>query len=464
MLKPGIYKVKQNATNGQLQAAIESVIPMATKQMAGQAKQYKGKSEIETCRNIFVFLKGLNYKADGNEQQVRLPSALMRTRTGDCKSYSVFTSAVLSNLKIPHYLTYTSYNPNDKTPTHVYVTTKNGCIIDAVYGIFNKEKKPSFKINKTMNISYIAGIKSPRYVSLTAKEKQRLNYLQKREDNDNLTKSENLEYELLVKKYRKTKDYKNRIGNTNSGACGIMATEGALEWASRNGINLTNAQKIAIGAQKVLPAAMIGRAVVRNIIQKNSGGIASSLQAARVAAGSQRPGQPDWDRIRKIELNWLNKGGNPNELYESIAEGSTKTPTGKKFYEVLQTLSSGGSVGLGDYIAAAISALFGKKYNPATGAITGTGIMGEPATTTTAVVTSAPWWQAAIKEITIALGTAYINRGGAGTRGAAGEIPTTPTGPITPDTGAGEGARRDLTPILLIGGAAAALYFITKKK
>jgi len=417
MLKPGIYKVKQNATNGQLQAAIEAVIPMATKQMATTAKQYQGKTDLDTCRNIFVFLKGLNYKADGNEQQVRLPSALARTRTGDCKSYSVYTSAVLSNLKIPHYLTYTSYNPNDKTPTHVYVTTKDGCIIDAVYGVFNKEKKPSFKINKPMNISYIAGIKSPS----------------------------------------------RKIGNVNSGACGIMATEGALEWAARNGINLSNAQKIAIAAQKVLPAAMIGRAVIRNIIQKNAGGIATSLQAARVAAGSQRQGQPDWDRVRKIELNWLNKGGNPNELYESITEGSTKTPTGKKFYEVLQTLSSGGSVSAGDYIAAAISALFGKKYNPATGAITGTGIMGEPATTTAAVVSSAPWWQAAIKEITIALGTAYINRGGANTRAAANE--PTVVEPVTPSTGSDAGAgTRNLTPILLIGGAAAALYLITKKK
>lgn len=422
MLKPGIYKVKQNATNGQLQAAIEAVIPMATKQMATTAKQYKGKTDLDTCRNIFVFLKGLNYKADGNEQQVRLPSALMRTRTGDCKSYSVYTSAVLSNLKIPHYLTYTSYNPNDKTPTHVYVTTKDGCIIDAVYGVFNKEKKPSFKINKPMNISYIAGIKSHRSM--------------------------------------------RRIGNVNSGTCGIMATEGALEWAARNGINLSNAQKIAIAAQKVLPAAMIGRAVIRNIIQKNAGGIATSLQAARVAAGSQRPGQPDWDRVRKIELNWLNKGGNPNELYESITEGSTKTPTGLKFYQVLQTLSSGGSVSAVDAIAAAISALFGKKYNPATGAITGGGIMGEPTTDAAAVVASAPWWGTALKEITIELGKSYINRGGANTRAAAGEATTTPTGPITPDTGAGagEGLRRNLTPILLIGGAAAALYFITKKK
>ena len=419
MLKPGIYKVKQNATNSQLQAAIEAVIPMATKQMASTAKQYKGKTDLDTCRNIFVFLKGLNYKADGNEQQVRLPSALSRTRTGDCKSYSVYTSAVLSNLKIPHYLTYTSYNPNDKTPTHVYVTTKDGCIIDAVYGVFNKEKKPSFKINKPMNISYIAGIKTSN----------------------------------------------SRINNVNAGTCGIMATEGALEWASRNGINLSDRQKIAIAAQKVLVAAMIGRAVVRNIIQKNAGGIATSLQAARVAAGSQRPGQPDWDRVRKIELNWLNKGGNPNELYESITEGSTKTPTGKKFYEVLQTLSSGGSVSAGDYIAAAISALFGKKYNPATGAITGTGIMGEPTTTTAAVVVSAPWWGTALKEITIELGKSYINRGGANTRAAGSEATTTPTEPVTPSTGSDAGAgTRNLTPILLIGGAAAALYFITKKK
>lgn len=413
MLKPGIHKVKNNATNSELQAAIEAVIPMATKQMQSRSNQFKGATEKETCKKIFDYLKALNYKADGNEQQVRLPSGLVRTQTGDCKSYAVFTSAVLSNLKIPHYLVYTSYNPADKTPTHVYVTTKNNCIVDAVWGKFNSEKKPTHKIKKSMNISYIAGTGS-------------------------------------------------RMGATScsSNNAGIMATEGALEWANRNGISLTTAQKASIAAQKIMGAAVIGRSVVRNLIQKNSGGLATTLNNSMLASRTQKAGQPDWDKMRKIELAWLFKGGNPNELYESISEGATKTPTGYKFYELLQKNAAGQDTTIGEKIAAAISALFGKKYDPSTGKISGTGIMGEPVTTTTAVVTSAPWWGTMIKEITIALGTVALTKGGSNTRPTAAD--TTPMDTTTTSTGAG--ARSFLTPILLIGGAAAAYFLLTKKK
>ena len=413
MLKPGIHRVKNNASNSELQAAIEAVIPMATKQMQSRANQFKGATEQETCKKIFDYLKALNYKADGNEQQVRLPSGLVRTQTGDCKSYAVFTSAVLSNLKIPHYLVYTSYNPADKTPTHVYVTTKNNCIVDAVWGKFNSEKKPTHKIKKPMNISYIAGTGSRMGASYTAT---------------------------------------NKIGITGS--------EGALEWASRNGISLTTAQKASIAAQKIMGAAVIGRSVVRNLIQKNSGGLATTLNNSMLASRTQKAGQPDWDKMRKIELAWLFKGGNPNELYESISEGATKTPTGYKFYELLQKNAAGQDTTIGEKIAAAISALFGKKYDPATGKISGTGIMGEPVTTTTAVVTSAPWWGTMIKEITIALGTVALQRGGSSTRPTAAD--TTPMDTTTTSTGAG--ARSLLTPLLLIGGAAAAYFLLTSKK
>ena len=413
MLKPGIHRVKNNASNSELQAAIEAVIPMATKQMQSRANQFKGATEQETCKKIFDYLKALNYKADGNEQQVRLPSGLVRTQTGDCKSYAVFTSAVLSNLKIPHYLVYTSYNPADKTPTHVYVTTKNNCIVDAVWGKFNSEKKPTHKIKKPMNISYIAGTGSRMGASCSAK---------------------------------------NKIGITGS--------EGALEWAARNGISLTTAQKASIAAQKIMGAAVIGRSVVRNLIQKNSGGLATTLNNSMLASRTQKAGQPDWDKMRKIELAWLFKGGNPNELYESISEGATKTPTGYKFYELLQKNAAGQDTTIGEKIAAAISALFGKKYDPATGKISGTGIMGEPVTTTTAVVTSAPWWGTMIKEITIALGTVALQRGGSSTRPTAAD--TTPMDTTTTSTGAG--ARSLLTPLLLIGGAAAAYFLLTSKK
>jgi hypothetical protein len=42
----------------------------------------------------------------------------------------------------------------------VYVTTNNGVIIDAVYGVFNQEKKPNFKYSENMNVRYMAGIDS----------------------------------------------------------------------------------------------------------------------------------------------------------------------------------------------------------------------------------------------------------------------------------------------------------------
>jgi hypothetical protein len=402
--------VKQNADNSELQRAIEAVIPAATKQAASIANRYKGKNEAETCKKIFNYLKNnINYKADGVNQAVRLPSGLMRTAQGDCKSYSVFTSAILSNLGIPHKLVYASYDPKDPTPTHIYVMTNKGCIIDAVYGKFNAEKKANYKKYKDMNISYISGTK-------------------------------------------------RRIGNMGKygtgGACGIGAVEGAFEWATRNGINLSASQKIAIAAQKVLPLAIGGRAFVRNLIQKNAGGFATSLNKLMVESRSQRAGQPAWDKMRAIELQWLNKGGNPNELYESIAEGASKTPTGAYFNKLLKMKASGYTPNVAQWIAAAVSAVFGKKYNETTGAITG-----EPATTTAVAVSTAPWWGAMIGSIITTLGLAYITGSAAA---APGEDITTDTTSTTNTTTTSTGST--ILPIILIGGAAAAAYFYFNKK
>ena len=88
---------------------------------------------------------------------IKLPSALLKKRVGDCKSYSLFTASILENLKIPYKFVYTSYN-NNPIPAHVYVVTEDGCIIDAVYGIFNAEKKPTYRYTQDMNVRYMAGI------------------------------------------------------------------------------------------------------------------------------------------------------------------------------------------------------------------------------------------------------------------------------------------------------------------
>jgi hypothetical protein len=196
--------------------------------------------------------------------------------------------------------------------------------------------------------------------------------------------------------------------------------------------------------------AVGGRSIVRNLIQKNAGGFATSLNKLMVESRSQRPGQTSWDKMRSIELNWLNKGGNPNELYESIAEGASKTPTGAYFNKLMKMKAGGYSPNPAQWIAAAVSALFGKKYNEATGAISG-----EPASTTAVVVTTAPWWATTVAGIVTTLGVAYITQTASP---APGEIP-----PITPGDNTDGTAPRSsaLLPILLIGGAAAA-YFILK--
>ncbi len=162
-----INAVKQDADNSDIRAALESAIPMAVKQTKALAPSFKGKSERETCKRIHDFLMGLRYKADGNDQNIKLPSALLKTKIADCKSYSLFTSAILSNLGIPHSLVYTSYDPNQPIPAHVYVITDGGCVIDAVYtkagGKYGTEKKPNFKyirkVNiKNMNVNTISGV------------------------------------------------------------------------------------------------------------------------------------------------------------------------------------------------------------------------------------------------------------------------------------------------------------------
>jgi len=157
----GIDKVyKAQADNKDIRDLLMSLVPKARKQMKDQAAKFKGKNERETCKKIFDYLKNnFTYVADGGEQIIKLPSALLRYKTGDCKSYSLFTSAILENLKIPYKFVYASYNTNP-VPGHVYVVTESGCIIDAVYGKFNEEKTPTYKYSQNMNVRYMGSIDS----------------------------------------------------------------------------------------------------------------------------------------------------------------------------------------------------------------------------------------------------------------------------------------------------------------
>jgi hypothetical protein len=414
--------VKQNANNSELQRAIEAVIPAATKQAASIADRYKGKNEAETCKKIFDYLKNnINYKADGANQAVRLPSGLMRTLQGDCKSYSVFTSAILSNLGIPHKLVYASYDASDPTPTHIYVMTNKGCIIDAVYGKFNAEKKATYKKYKNMNISYIAGMNKRRMGSMA----------------------------------------NNSIGRS----CGIGGVDTGRDWAEKLGIwkNLPGSVKAQYTVNLVNPLAIPGRETFKALLRKNAGGIANTLARVYEIARADNS-KPEFKKYRDIELDYLSKGGNPDEMRVAFQEGNTKTPTGAYFNKLMKMRAGGYDPNVAQWIAAGVSVLFGKKYDPSTGKINGSnaGIGTEPASGTAALLAGAPVWAKLTVYTVTTLGSAYITAKVFGPN----DIPGETTGPVDttnttntnlnqPRTGSA------LLPIILIGGAAAA-YFLLK--
>lgn len=158
-LAKGITQVKKNASNGDLRVAIENAFPIAVAQpeVKAIAKTLKGATEEQTLQNVYNYvLTNIRYKKDGPHQIVQLPSGLLRTRAGDCKSMSLFVAALLANLGITPTFVYTSYKA-DPTPSHIYVTA-NGRILDVVIKRYNTEKKPTHKFKKTMEISYLAGI------------------------------------------------------------------------------------------------------------------------------------------------------------------------------------------------------------------------------------------------------------------------------------------------------------------
>lgn len=150
---------KSKASNQDLQKFIDEGIRISNGQVGnGFAKKLNGGSERKTAENIHKFLrKNTKYVKDGQLQVIKSARSLIKDKKGDCKSYSVFASSVLTKNGIPHSLAYTSYN-NDPTPSHVYVQTDGGYVIDAVLPKFNQEAPYTYKHKKKVRAKLISGI------------------------------------------------------------------------------------------------------------------------------------------------------------------------------------------------------------------------------------------------------------------------------------------------------------------
>lgn len=242
--------------NYQLRQIIFSNTPKAVEQCKSIAQNFKGVTEIDTCKNIFDFLKNdIRYVADAGHQKVKLPSALLREKVGDCKSFSLFTGAILTNLGIGWKYVLVSYR-EDPTPTHIYVVTDSGIIIDAVYGTFNKEKQPTHKFYHkpdNMKISTISGIGSDRL-------KQPNTQLQQQR--------------VQIGSIHMGNIHMGGAGELNSQAF-IGAPRAFIWFRNSRGRDATKGEQLAWGTKAAVNA--IGRNIVLEIFKSNGGGIATML-------------------------------------------------------------------------------------------------------------------------------------------------------------------------------------------
>jgi hypothetical protein len=141
--------VKKLGQNSDIINALHKYMPYAVDQSRKRASLFKGKDNLETCKNVWNFLKSnIRYVEDSIFfQDIKLPNRLIKDGKGDCKSYSMFAASILECLGIPYKFAYTSYT-DSKTPQHVYVQTDSGIIIDAVWNKFNEEKIYTYKYLK----------------------------------------------------------------------------------------------------------------------------------------------------------------------------------------------------------------------------------------------------------------------------------------------------------------------------
>ena len=154
---------KADAINIDIIDTIHADLPTAIAQVKNIAPKFRGETRTQTAKNIFDFLmQNVIYIKDADGKQiVKQPSALLAVG-GDCKSFALFTVAVLKSLGLPAFFRYASYSQWSKTPTHVYAytlsETGHPIIIDAVWKQFNSEKIFTFKKDYEVNISSMAGI------------------------------------------------------------------------------------------------------------------------------------------------------------------------------------------------------------------------------------------------------------------------------------------------------------------
>ena len=161
-----------NGNNADIVNTLLAAVPKALQQGKNIYAPFVEKDILKTCAKVWHFVKyKIFYETDiPGTQQIQLPSALLKSKSGDCKSKTLLCIAILKNA-LPSckiFIRFVAYDRNDETPTHVYcyVVTPGGktILVDSVYFGFDKEKNYFYKKDfEIMEISTISGFENATY-------------------------------------------------------------------------------------------------------------------------------------------------------------------------------------------------------------------------------------------------------------------------------------------------------------
>lgn len=257
---------------------IETVLFADTKSAyytADFAKTLKGKTLIDTLKNVWEFVKkNIPYKLDpAGEQWIKSPGRLWSEKAGDCKSFSIFTASCLKNLGIPYGFRFASYSKSDPTPTHVYVfvpadKNRNEIILDSVWtGPFNTQKKFEHKQDHIMSrIAYLGATTAPRPTHKPGE-------LKLTKDISEITDGE---MDLLLTRQRLEIEKMNSIGIAGPDNYQVARYDKALATINHALANIDNPAVIHGMGQQI---ENNGNAAVGNIFKKIGKAIGKGLKA-----------------------------------------------------------------------------------------------------------------------------------------------------------------------------------------
>lgn len=300
------HTIQKNAGVNDTVAFIPKVVNETLSHTKGIATVLKGRSDYETCRNIWQFVYDhIAYRKDKDGyEQIRSPARSWHDRRYgvDCDCYTTFISSILTNMGIRHKLRITKYSRDYFQ--HIYpVALLSGkeVIIDCVTDSFDYEVPYSDKKDYPMDLQYLNGLdEAEGYGDL--------------DGSDGIAELGRL--------------FKKKAGGAKKKKGGFFKKIG-------QGLKKVNLKKVLNVVNKFNPATVALRNGVLASMKINVGNVAKRLRWSYITEDQARGKKMDigrWQKLvqtrQKLEKIFYGAGGKPENLKKAILHGKGNKDNG----------------------------------------------------------------------------------------------------------------------------------------